>query len=229
MINLHNITKMNILRCYSLSWNPVLNAIVLGINTNVTKNLDDLLKDPAYMQKNLDILPFKNDLNGDIGFGGCFKNQGKLTNGFMQFLIPIPFVNKQTGDDCVYCRGTGKENRGRECISCDGTGKEHVFDYKEANTISASFTLLFPIICQQIETNSEPYQLMGIQTITGKEMHGGSLFGTISTPLYLWLTNLGSKAKDLENKVIEAMEIAFNKMWGSCGFEDHAGAAGWEI
>lgn len=213
------LTYENISCWYELSWNESEKAIILSIHKDfIETNKADLENAPIVkeMTGRLSLQPFAGDFTKNIGFGGIFERTGE-EDGFIQFRARIPQVKKDTGNKCKGCKGTGERDWGgytNKCLFCNGTGKQWTMDWKEVKAISASLTVLTIYLrCYEIETSTPYPQLMTFQTITEEGMHGGSLSGEISIPLYNFLKAFGEHAELSE--VIRAMKIAHDTMVGN--------------
>lgn len=219
------ITYKNIPCWYELSWDEKIPAIILRIHKEFIENLRIDLQN-HYMARSLmekfKFSEFASDFNGDVGFNKVFKRQGERDN-FIEFLIKIPSSEKGIKEVCYSCKGSGKDKySGEECFFCDGTGQKFIRDWSQAYTVSASFTffsafLQFP----EKETSASFSQLMTIQTITAREMHGGSLSGEVSFLFKRWLMSLGDDDVELP-EVNNAMQIAYKKMYELTDYERHS-------
>lgn len=216
MTELKLIVFENVPCWYELSWDKDELGIILRINKKFIENLNfDLEKSPIVksLMKNLELINFSGDFSADIGFDSVFKRIGEK-DGFIEFMVKIPQVKKETGKKCKDCNGSGiNEDLGRECLFCEGTGEEHIMDWKAIEKISASFTVFttFLMYCK-VETDAPYYQLLTVQTITTREMHGGSLGGGISIPMHNWLRSFDDMCEIPE--MLQAMKTAYNQMVG---------------
>lgn len=134
----------------------------------------------------------------------------------MEFIIKIPRIKKWTNENCGNCNGSGKEifiGSRRDCGDCEGVGQEVIFDWQSAFAISASFNVFTALArFPKMETSAPFLQLMTINTITDRGMHGGSLSGEYSLPLVKWLASLFGTGSLSE--MVQAMKIAYNQMFG---------------
>lgn len=222
------ITDENILCWYKLSWNESEKAIILSIHKGfIENNKVDLENSPIAkeMTERLSLQLFAGNFTKNIGFGGIFERTGEQ-DGFIQFRARIPQVKKDTGYKCEECEGTGERNWGGyndKCLFCNGTGKQWTMDWKEVKAISASLTVLTTYLryCEIETSTSAPHpQLMTFQTITEEGMHGGSLSGEISIPLYNSLKTFGEHAELSE--AIHAMKITHDTMVGNRELYQHS-------
>ena len=220
MNHIKMLTYENIPCWYELSWNESEKALVLSIHRDFIKNQKtDLESAPIVkmMAERLSLQPFAGDFTRNIGFGGIFERI-REEDGFIQFRARIPQVKKNTGNKCKECKGTGERKWGGykdKCLYCDGTGKEWTMDWKEVKAISASLTLLTIYMRHcEIETPAQHPQLMTFQTITEEGMHGGSISGDTSIPLYNFLLETFGEHVVL-TEAIRAMKIAHGTMVGN--------------
>lgn len=225
---------------YELSWAEKETAILLRVHKdfikimefNIARETDlPLFGIIADLKKALGFEKFTISFNENFGFDDAFLRIGEK-DGFVEFLIKIPEVQKYTEEICHYCKGSGEDkNFNRECSWCHGNGKHLIFDWKSADAISASFTV-FSMLARfsDIKTSSNLPQLFVVQTITKKKMGGGAVFGIYSPILCNWLVSIGET--EIPEAVV-AMQEAYKKMFGIHGFyEDEFRAhndSGWLI
>ena len=210
------IKTKNIPCLYELSWQEKGPGIILRIHRSIVENVRSALeKYPIvkFISQSFDFSSFELDFDGNIGFEGAFK-RFKGTEKFLEFVAEIPQIRKYSGQDCRYCRGSGTdESLDLECLFCNGSGKEEIFDWKAAEAISASFTVLSTALnLAEATADSSDCQLLTIETITQRGPQGCSLSGEISIPLRDWLLAWG------ENEIpemIQAMSAAYSQMMGS--------------
>ena len=140
-------------------------------------------------------------------------NLGGLVSSY-EFFIKIPKVKKTTNEKCSHCNGSGKnDDLDEDCFFCDGTGKDYIMDWRLAETISASFTVLTKLLWNcKTDTSAASPQLLTVDTTTREGMHGGSLDGKISIPLRIWLSSFNSRTEIPE--VVQAMITAYDQMLG---------------
>jgi len=208
---------------YELSFVKETPALLLRVH-------EDFIKDKGAISENAPIVKnfkerfgfkkFSGDFGRDFGFEGVFKSRG-VKDGFYEFMIEIPKVKKDSGKKCGYCEGSGEDRfLARKCLFCNGKGKEYIYDWQNAYAISASFTT-FSVFAHFYQGNTSclNLQLLFVETITDKNMHGGSLFGMYSIPLVKWLGSFGKHAIMVEMQ--EAMKITYFHMFGKDDYLKH--------
>ncbi|MBU3926062.1 hypothetical protein KJ763_02750 [Patescibacteria group bacterium] len=208
---------------YELSFAEKIPAIILKVH-------EDFVKEKGAIPENAPIIEefkegfrfkkFSGDFGRDFGFEGIFKFRG-IKDGFYEFVIEIPKVKKDSGKKCGYCEGSGEDKfLGRKCLFCNGKGKEYVYDWQNAYSVSASFTV-FSMLSYFYEGNTSCLkpQLLLVQTITHKDMHGGSLAGMYSVPLVKWLGSFGKHAIMIEMQ--KAMKRTYFHMFGKDKYLEH--------
>lgn len=209
---------------YELSWREKESAIILRIHKDIVESIKPIPQDSPMaigLMEEFSFASFAGNLNQDFGFESVFRFQEEQDD-FVEFFIKIPVVRRKTDTPCDRCDGSGKDAflEDRECLSCDGSGKEHIYDWKPAFAISASFTLLSRILEFPEEDTSAPLpQLLTVTTMTGKHMHGGSLGGTYGIAFCKWLRHLGARTNVPE--VVQAMKVAYDRMVGIKEFDEH--------
>lgn len=217
------ITRENIPCWYELSWRQKKPAIVLKIHQDFIASIKPVSEDAPIVKALKEEFKFKSfvgSFDGNFGFDNAFVRTGKKEN-FVEFVVKIPKVKKWEDEKCDYCKGSGKEKFSdfrRECLHCEGTGKQCFYDWQGAYAISASFSVFtrlahFP----KIETSALFPQLMTVNTITGRDWHGGSLGGEYSIPFVKWLASLFGNNSIPE--MVQAMKIAYNRMLGLHKFD----------
>ena len=218
-----SIIEENIPCWYELSWQKNKPAIILRIHQDFIENFVSEIKTSPLewpmvisLMEKLKLTDFSGDFQEDIGFSKVFKRKGEK-DGFVEFLITIPRIEKKTNKECHSCNGLGKEREPLEgeCYWCRGTGKEYIHDWHLAEAISASFTIFTVVLSSSFskkETSSPFPQLLTVETMTTRDTTGGSLWGVISIPLRNWLALL----KDGDNlpEVAQATKTAYGHMFG---------------
>ncbi|MFA5084058.1 MAG: hypothetical protein WC475_01570 [Candidatus Paceibacterota bacterium] len=203
---------------YELSWREKEPAIILRIHqdfiTNVKVNLNKapIVKD---FKNEFKFSGFNGDFKRNIGFENVFERRG-IKYKFVEFAVKIPKVKILTEKKCGNCKGSGKDEfRQDKCLHCEGTGKEDFMDWQAAYAISASFSVFLMLLhsCEKDTSASSP-QLMTVKTMTKAEAHGGSLAGDISIPLRQWLCSIGQNDNGQIPEMVQAMQIAYDKMLG---------------
>jgi len=211
------ITKENMPCWYELSWQEKEPAIILRIHKDFIKNLDFKIEElpiVKFLREDFDFNEFSTDFEGDIGFDKVFKRIGEK-NRFIEFLIKIPEVKRETNKKCSHCNGSGKdEDLEQDCFFCEGTGKDYIMDWYPAQVISASFSVLTTLLSFHCETDTSATtsQLLTVETMTREGMHGGSLNGEISIPLCEWLSSFKDYAEIPE--AVQSMITAYRRMFG---------------
>jgi len=209
---------------YEIGWRKRIPALILKMHESVVESCPDLRKSiwlPHFI-KNFGFQffdQFKCDLLGDLYFGfDCACRKIGEANGFWIFEIPIPQIKKQINEACHYCNGTGESKylSDGKCLSCDGCGAEVIMDWKKIEAISASLVVFFNLILLRNEkgkeSNSDFPQLILIETMLERKMHGGSLGGDYSLSLVNFLRSFAPNTEIVEMK--NAMILAHRKMFG---------------
>ncbi len=227
-MNIRMITREDIPCWYELSWQAKPPALILRIHRDFLKGMNiNLQKAPiikSYL-KEFAFVEFSCDFERDIGFNRVLKRimKEEEKDGFAAFAAKIPALRKLTNKECGYCEGSRKDSFGelteRECLYCEGTGRDYIIDWKPAETISASFTVLGMLLghCEN-NTSAQFPQLMTVQTVTRRDMHGGGLGGDIGIPLRQWLVS-GCSREDA-SEISKAMKLAYGKMLGLRFYND---------
>lgn len=226
------IIQENVPCWYELSWKEEIPAIILKVHKDFIKTAKNFSIETPIINSFMDEFKFSNfsgDLTGNFGFDNTLFNGTfeyiKKNGEFADFLIRIPRIKVKIQEVCDHCQGSGKdsilEEDERECIHCGGTGIAYIYKWQPAYAISASFTVFFRLTkYPEEETSASIPQLMTVETVTNQGMHGGSLGGEISIPLYQWLSSLGEGTNLPE--VTQAMKIAHEYMFGDLHpFDDH--------
>jgi hypothetical protein len=222
------LTQDNIPCWYELSWREKRPAVVLKVHKDFIKESKAVSDDAPIVNQLKEEFGFKDfigNFDGDFGFDKAFIRD-KETEEFVEFLIKIPRVKRETGKNCEYCNGSGWDKRlDNKCIHCNGKGKEYIYDYQSAYAISASFHVFFVLTYHpEKETSSALFQLLTVTVSTTRDWHGGSLSGMYSVPLCDWLDSL--REKRTANiaaipEMIKAMQSAYRAMLGLTEYEEH--------
>jgi len=225
-MNIEMITRQNIPCWYELSWQAKPPTLILWMHRDFLRDLKINFQSAPVVKNFIDsfgFTEFGGDFKYDIGFNNVLRRVEEK-DGFVAFAAKIPKVRKLTNEKCRECKGSGKDKFGelpeRECLWCEGTGKDYIIDWRLAEAISASFTILTMLLghCES-HTSAQFPQLMTVQTITRRDIHGGSLSGDISIPLRQWLISACSR-EDLSD-VSSAMKTAYGKMLGLRFYSDY--------
>lgn len=201
---------------YEFGWDAESIAIVLRIHQDFIVRYPRISEDCAYVQvflKEFGFKEFSGDFAGDIGFEKVFHNNG-VKGEFVEFIIPIPVLRKDTGEICKICGGSGDGNhRDEKCICCGGSGNEYCIDWHKGHLISATFTTILPylLLWSDDETNCSLPQLFTVQTITEVGMHGGSLGGAFGVELVKWFSTFSPP--HVINEMVDAMKMAYEQLF----------------
>lgn len=154
---------------------------------------------------------FRNKLGKNFGFEESLKYLG-MANGFLEYKIPTPRIRKFTDNPCSHCDGKGWDKElDRDCLWCE-KGVVSYYDWNAAFAVSASLTLLFRVMrFPEEETTATIPQLLCVDMVTAKGMHGGSLGGEYSCELAGYLR---SRPAGEIPEMIAAMQAVFKRMEG---------------
>lgn len=190
-------------------------SILLKIHTSVIDELMVMLKEFEYLaslQETLALQDFCFDFyKQNIGFGGVLVNHGngvtEYDHDFIVLSALIPRSKKETSNKCDTCDGKGTQG-GEKCFFCNGTGKDWRVDYKQANAIAASFSILFHTLdLIRGKSSSKLFQFFDVQLIAGTRW---GIFGGMSPALRLVHNIQSSSFPDVE----EAMKKVWEKSFG---------------
>ena len=208
---------------YELSWDGKIPAIVIKMHRDFVAGLSVSSEAPLILHflsefgfSAFDC--FRANLFGEqlFGFDGAFQKIGEEKD-FIIFEAMIPQVEKQLNEACRECDGSKQDKNfeGEKCLYCNGTGREWAMDWKSAYAISASFTVFFVLASlrpyKKHKTSCAFSQLLTVETITEKKMHGGSMSGVYSIPLGVFLSSFEPNTEIVE--MTEAMVRAWGKMF----------------
>ncbi len=215
------ITRDNIPCWYELSWQEKELAIILRVHQDFIENTAPVKQDAPIvigLKEGFGFKKFTGSLNENFGFDDALEIQAPKDK-FIEFLIRIPEIKKLTRRKCRSCDGTGKDEfrAGEKCFNCSGKGREFDYDFMQAETISASLVVFFVLAMlseKEKETSSFIPQLLTIQTIILRDMHGGSLWGEYSLHLCKWLTSLWQGGHTPIPEMSRAMQTVYTKMFG---------------
>lgn len=223
MTEFYFIDRENMPCIYEISWNKKIPALILKIHKSIIETCPNLYESQyvVHFMREFGFRffdQFKKDLFGDLyfGFNGVFRKTGEKNN-FWIFEIEIPAIKIKSNEACRYCEGTGEGDFvDGKCLHCDGEGVEEILDWKKINAISASFVIFFNLVflrCEKgRETDCKFSQLILINSILEKKLHGGSLDGTYGLLLANFLASFASNTEIAEMET--AMKIAWKKMFG---------------
>lgn len=201
---------------YELSWQKAKPTIKLQAHKDFIKNTEVVREDApivAGFKANFGFSNFVGSFDGNFGFDNAFIHN-KETDEFVEFIIKIPEIKKDTGKSCSRCNGSGKEEDSK-CLWCGGTGKEYILNWETAYAVSASFTVFFLLSrLPEKETSSALLQLMTISTATGKGSSGCGVAGEFSVPLCNWMDSLRENGNPTISEMIEAMQLSHKAMFG---------------
>jgi len=226
------ITHADLPAWYELSFDARRATIILRVHRDFIRNAkvaatseSPIVKD--FIEK-FGFQQFDGNFTKNFGFDRAFHLRNVCPDGFNEFTIKLPQVERETGEPCRDCKGTGKnwEAHDFRCFDCRGTGKARELSWHEVYAISASFTVFSHLAyCPDWGTGSPSSristrsQLLTVQTITVQSMHGGSLYGMFSIPLVRWLSRLPENTH--LKKVEDAMKAAHNRMLGWRSYNRH--------
>jgi len=222
----------DVLPCwYELSWREILPpAIILRIHKDFIREIIakkiDFENAPIVWGFKIEFgfEKFVGDFEKEFGFDGALVKKGK-DGEFVEFFIPIPKIKKDSGEICGDCGGSGKNETfaDDECLFCSGTGKKYFYDWKSAFAISASLNIFFSLMCfWEKESSAGIPQLITIDVVTRKDLHGGSLWGQCSIPFAEYLMKISEKDGDvLLPEASEAVRAAWHHMFGLSDYEFH--------
>lgn len=222
--NFRDITYQNLPCWYELSWDATKPAILLRIHNDFIKNalvMTESTRLVSFLSKELGFKSFNGDYRSNIGFEEALKHQGEKDD-FTEYALNIPQIKKPTDRDCLWCHGSGEDSFGNEhCLMCSGSGKDHDMDWQAAFAASASLTAFSKLLkfCNE-DTSAKVPQLLTIETITERGMHGGSLGVEISFPLRQWLTQRAGYNSIPEP--LQAMMTAYDRMFGLSDFDKYS-------
>jgi len=178
---------------------------------------------------------FSNDIKEGFGFEKTFlRTSDGDAGGFVDFAIPIPRVKVWEKTPCSHCEGSGKSEYGPgKCIFCEGKGKEHRMEWKKPYAISATFTLfttLASIFGYESETSAKIPQLLTLQTITMKDMHGAEIGGELSPFVLEWIIEKAEQKEKDEFSIApveEALRNTYKRMMGGSSGYSERGIRSW--
>ncbi len=211
---------------YEISWNNKNPAIIVKIHKDflpVLFGIDPNSRIITSLMTDFRFSCFSTNIKeGVFGFENVFRRTGKQGD-FINFSVEIPLIEIATAEPCRRCKGKKKDEFG-VCYSCNGHGQETHLDWKTAYAISATFTCFFMLASLRTKkteiTSCNFPQLILVDTITIRDMHGGSLSGAYSIPLVNYLKSLpvGTRLEPMTT----AMITAYKKMFGGLRkFEQH--------
>lgn len=217
------ITQIDSRAWYELSFDARRAGIILRVHRNFINNLELKAKSElpfiqAFM-KEFGFRQFDGDLTRDFGFERSFHLRRVCADGFNEFSIKLPRVERLSAKPCEGCDGTGKDHSrwDNRCFYCDGAGRKQEYDWRTVLAISASFSVFSSLAFSPAwgdgpEDPPDKAQLLTLQTITRPGAHGGSLGGMLSIPLVMWLSRF--PANTAFRFVEGAMKIAYWRMFG---------------
>lgn len=199
---------------HELSWENEGPTLVLRVHQSYANALSIKPDAPIVLsfQKTLELGDFKGDLRGNFGFNEALRNRGEK-DGFYEFSIELPTIKVKTDSDCDRCGGTGRDaDYDESCIPCEGEGKELRYDWRRADEISTSLSILtlrLPYYDQEVPTAFP--QLITFEASAGRR--NSSLHGEIGIVLQRWLASGPENAQ--YPSAVTAMVTAYKKMFGS--------------
>lgn len=87
---------------------------------------------------------FSFDVDKPWGFGGVmepYRQSGRVGEGFLEYAISIPQIEKDVGK-CEECGDCGKDEENNWCLYCSGTGRKTVMEWDAADRIAATLCVL---------------------------------------------------------------------------------------
>lgn len=220
---------------YELSWRRTTPAIVFRAHQDFLNGVKkiNLVEAPGVwgFQQEFGFNDFDGNFESDyFGFEKTFRKMKRVKGDeFVNFLVEIPVVKKETEIKCDICKGTGKNDcPDVKCLMCNGRGKKYKYDWKTAYAVSATFTLFFQLtrfFQHKQETNSSLPQLMIINTIIKRDTmgHGGSLGGEFSVPMVNWMRLF--EPNTILSEMLQAMKGAYKRMFGLDKFDEYSFSA----
>ncbi len=215
---MERIVRTNIPAWYYLSWQDESAVLRLGVHVDFIAQCKVIPVTAPIVEglmKEFSFKTFCGDFSLDWGFDESFKRVGEK-DSFVEFEISLPVYKNKTDKDCEKCDGTGESGiEGIRCSGCNGTGKKIIYDAKKHHALPASFTL-FSTFTRFVETKTSALfpQLLTVQTITQKGLHGGSLSAELSIPVVKWLAYKFEGENSVLPEVVQAMKSAYSKMNG---------------
>ena len=205
-----------------LSWQGMEPAIILRVHEDFIKSIDFNLQDSMRvksLKEDLKLPDFNGNFDEDFGFNKVFKRIGKK-DGFVEFLIGIPQVKIFTDEKCHVCNGLGQDKRiNSTCFHCNGEGKESILKWDMVYNISATFSVLSPLMTFYRKGSSASFsQLLTFCTITKKSSQGGALSGSVSNSLKEWF--LDFEVDDEIMEIVNVMKAAYGVMFGIGSCDD---------
>ena len=202
-------------RSYSLSWNAQECSLIIGIEKDMIKTLQQILNNPSLGRKNLlDLYQFsKFGLFGKEGKPYGFENQF-LYKGENNFEIiyewKIPPVSIFTDEVCPQCNGSedSRFDSMSPCYPCRGTGKalESTND-KHFLAGMVTFHQLTNVInmlfCNKKFTKNSRKQVMTIEISHTSGMHRCYMSGWVDDSVLSYMETISESD---ENKIITAMK-----------------------
>jgi hypothetical protein len=219
---------------YELAWDEKKLAIILRAHQDFIETVPIITQETPLIKGLMEEFKFREfigDLKGNFGFdGSILQNPEGAKNGFLEYFIPIPKIQGETGNHCNDCNGSGKDSfaqaygeNDRKCFHCDGSGKERVYNWQMAHAVSASLNVFFSVGRYPKKETSAPFsQLMLLDTLTATGMHGGSLGGEFSIPLTKWLSSIYKGGYTPIPEISQTTKIAYGHMFnGLRSFYEH--------
>ena len=167
------------------------------------------------LQKDLGLGEYRASPEGDVfGFAPAAFLPRPEKDGFAEFLVPMPAIERPTGRRCPDCRGTGTDRMcGGACLRCMGKKKERKLSWDVSDATVAGLAVFFAWTgYAEADTSARFPQLMEIHS----GARGGShpLGGYYGAAFMRWLARFPQYTEFPE---------AVEAMWRSYGymFDDH--------
>jgi len=202
---------------YELGWRSSPNpALVIRIHKNFIRDASSLLETAwiiSSLKEEFKLPSFAIDFDHALGFDGILVKK-ELSGEFSEFDLLIPNFTIVQDEICSDCRGSKKAHWGGEsCFSCGGTGKEVHYDWHLAYKVSATLNVILTWLnwtdCEQV-TSSSLVQLLKVEIVTMKRMHGCAIAGEYSISLANILRSF--KKEIYLDEVTDPMRIAYARM-----------------
>lgn len=212
---------------YELSWRPGKAKDPPGIAIRLHEDLiraQPRVKEDAPIVLNLKAEFGLGDFHSSpekelFGFDPAPMHRASVTNGFVEFLLPMPAIERPTGKKCRECKGKGKKDD-FDCHYCRGDGIERKMSWDAAHAAAATVAV-FSVWTgwSDIETSASVPQLMEIHSGISRESH--PLSGSYGIPFMKWLSEfrVGEEFDEAVYAMRETYGFFFGdnrNMWASC-------------
>ena len=201
---------------YELSWRTSNDrpAIVFKLHEDFIRTRPPVKDDAPIvlgLKKELGLGEFHGSANGgSFGFEPLPMRRNASAGGFVEFLLPIPAIERPTGRKCRECHGKGEAD-GKECHWCKGDGKETKLSWTQANAAAASIAVFSAWTgYAEIETSASAPQLIEFHSYV---CCGSSpLGGYYGIPFMEWLAKypVHTEFKEASAAMRETYRFMFN-------------------